>query len=345
MRVAPDSPDVQAAGAAITASRRNEEVGRMRVLTYDAGNGPRAALQQEADADLIDAASLARLAGLGDHLLSDARAVLTLGRDALARLAEGVAEHAERLREDGRTHPQQGVRLLAPVTGPEKLICMGLNYHDHAAEAGREAPAEPMFFAKFANSLIGHGAAIVPPAVTTQVDYEAELAVVIGQPGRNIPADCALQHVAGVMPLNDVSARDLQMANPLWTGGKAIDTFAPAGPALVLLDEVADVQDLPVVARVNGQIVQNSSTASMIFPVAELVSYLSRVMTLVPGDIIATGTPAGVARAHGPMTFLRAGDVVEVEIGGIGLLSNPVGEPATTDYYQPGAAEAARWAG
>jgi 2-keto-4-pentenoate hydratase/2-oxohepta-3-ene-1,7-dioic acid hydratase in catechol pathway len=226
--------------------------------------------------------------------------------------------------------------LLPPVLRPEKFICIGLNYHDHVLETGQSVPKEPMFFAKFANSLIGHDATITPPAVTSQVDYEAELAVVIGRRGHNISVEQALGYVAGVMPLNDVSARDLQMANPLWTGGKAIDTFAPAGPALVLLDEVSDVQDLPIKARVNGTVVQDSNTSQMIFSVAELVAYLSRIMTLIPGDLIATGTPAGVARSHGPMTFLQTGDSVEIDIEGIGLLRNPVGAPVTVPLLAQG---------
>ncbi|WP_433634932.1 fumarylacetoacetate hydrolase family protein [Nocardia sp. CA-120079] len=315
----------------------------MRLLTFDVGTGPRAALQESADGVLIDVAAVARLAGI-DQLSSpfgyDAGAVLAAGEAALSRLSEVASTEIARLSDQGAVHRQSEVRLHAPVLKPEKFICVGLNYHDHAAEAGKEIPIEPMFFGKFANSLIGHGATIVPPSITEQVDYEAELAVVIGKAGKNIPEGRALEHVAGVMSLNDVSARDLQLANPLWTGGKAIDTFAPAGPALVLLDEIPDVQALSVIGRVNSTVVQNASTASMIFSVAELIAYLSRIMTLIPGDIIATGTPAGVAHAHGPMTFLRAGDVVEIEIGGVGLLSNPVGSAEDTTSYGPAVAEA-----
>lgn len=315
----------------------------MRLLTYDIGTGPRAAIQQGADGDLTDVAAATRLAGI-DQLISplgyDAGAVLAVCDTVLPRLAEVAATEKARLLEQGAVHQQSEVRLHAPVLKPEKLICFGLNYHDHAAEAGKDIPVEPMFFGKFANSLIGHGATIVPPAITDQVDYEAELAVVIGTLGKNIPEDRALEHVAGIMPFNDVSARDLQLATPLWTGGKVIDTFAPAGPSLVLLDEIPDVQNLPLIARANGSVVQHSNTASMIFSVAELVAYLSRIMTLAPGDIIATGTPAGVARAHGPMTFLRTGDVVEIEIGGVATLSNPVGAAEDSPYHDPALAEA-----
>jgi 2-keto-4-pentenoate hydratase/2-oxohepta-3-ene-1,7-dioic acid hydratase in catechol pathway len=274
-------------------------------------------LQRHEGADLVDIGALVAVeavAGVDD-----------LGGDITGVLSGGV---------------ELAVRLLPPVLRPEKFICIGLNYHDHVLETGQPVPKEPMFFAKFANSLIGHEATIIPPAVTSQVDYEAELAVVIGRRGHNISVEQAPGYVAGVMPLNDVSARDLQMANPLWTGGKAIDTFAPAGPALVLLDEVDDVQGLPIKTRVNDTAVQDSNTSKMIFSVAELVAYLSRIMTLVPGDLIATGTPAGVARSHGPMTFLQPGDCVEVDIEGIGLLRNPVGEPVPATLLAQGAGAA-----
>ncbi|MGY4708451.1 fumarylacetoacetate hydrolase family protein [Mycolicibacterium sp. CBM1] len=315
----------------------------MRLVTYDRGQGPRPALQHRQDSELIDVATLAGIAGIegfGDAD-SDIIPILALGAEGSARLRELATKHEDELRDRGALHDHESVTLCAPVLKPEKFICIGLNYHDHAAETGQPIPSEPIFFGKFANSLIGHGAAVRPPAITSQVDYEAELAVVIGKAGLNIPASKALDHVAGVMPLNDVSARDLQMANQLWTGGKAIDTFAPAGPALVLLDEIGDVQALPIKARVNGTTVQDSNTSAMIFTVADLVAYLSRIMTLVPGDIIATGTPAGVARSHGPMTFLQTGDVVEVDIDGIGLLRNPIGEPIPAPPRET-VAEAAR---
>jgi acylpyruvate hydrolase len=213
------------------------------------------------------------------------------------------------------------------VPDPPKIVCLGLNYRDHAAETGLQAPAAPTFFAKWANSLIGPTDDIVPPAVSDKIDYEAELAVVIGRRGRNIDAAQALDHVAGAMAFNDVSARDLQMANPLWTGGKAIDTFGPCGPALVLLDEIDDLQALAVRCRVNGETVQDGTTADMIFGVAEKIAFLSRIMTLEPGDIIATGTPAGVGNSRQPQLFLHPGDVVEIEIEGIGTLRNRVADP------------------
>jgi 2-keto-4-pentenoate hydratase/2-oxohepta-3-ene-1,7-dioic acid hydratase in catechol pathway len=213
--------------------------------------------------------------------------------------------------------------LAAPVPDPQKIICMGLNYRDHAEETGQEIPKAPMWFAKFQNSLCGSGAPIVlPRAHPDYVDYEAELALVIGRPGRAISEADALGHIAGVMPFNDVTARDLQLQNPLWTSGKAIDTFAPCGPALVTLEEIGDLGHLALRTRVNGEQLQEGTTANLIFGPAELVWWLSRTMTLLPGDIIATGTPAGVGAARG--RFLRDGDTVEVEIEGVGTLANPV---------------------
>jgi acylpyruvate hydrolase len=215
------------------------------------------------------------------------------------------------------------VDLCAPVPDPQKIICIGLNYRDHAEETGQDIPSAPMWFAKFANSLCGSGQPVVLPAAHPDyVDYEAELALVIGRRTRNVTDEHASSCIAGAMPFNDVSARDLQMQNPLWTSGKAIDTFAPCGPALVTLDEAGDLGNLGLRTRVNGETLQQGSTSNMIFGPAELVTWLSRTMTLVPGDIIATGTPAGVGAAQG--RFLRAGDTVEVEVDGLGALTNPV---------------------
>jgi 2-keto-4-pentenoate hydratase/2-oxohepta-3-ene-1,7-dioic acid hydratase in catechol pathway len=236
------------------------------------------------------------------------------GIQALAQRAESSG--AQRLALAGRS-------LAAPVPDAQKIICIGLNYRDHAEETGQEIPQAPMWFAKFQNSLCASGAEIVlPRAHPDYVDYEAELALVIGRTARNVSAEDALAHVAGVMPFNDVSARDLQWQNPLWTSGKAIDTFAPCGPAIVTLDEVGDLADLTLRTRIDGETVQQGTTANLIFGPAELIAWLSRTITLVAGDIIATGTPAGVGAPQG--RFLRDGNVVEVEIDGVGTLSNPV---------------------
>jgi acylpyruvate hydrolase len=237
--------------------------------------------------------------------------------------ADGLAELADRAAQADGAAPLTGASLLAPVPDPEKIICLGLNYRDHAEETGQEIPTAPMWFAKFANSLIGSGQAIVlPPAHSDYVDYEAELAVVIGRRASRVGVEEALAHVAGAMPFNDVSARDLQLQNPLWTSGKAIDTFAPCGPALVTMDEIADLDGLALRTTVNGEVLQRGTTANLIFGVAETVAWLSRTITLLPGDIIATGTPAGVGAAQG--RFLKAGDTVEVEVDGLGAVVNSV---------------------
>jgi acylpyruvate hydrolase len=248
----------------------------------------------------------------------------TTVRGLLAALdAEGLGELRRRAERTDERVALADVRLHAPVTDPRKIVCLGLNYRDHAEETGQEIPAAPMWFAKFANSLIGSGREIVlPRAHPEYVDYEAELALVIGAPARNVSAEQALTHVAGAMPFNDVSARDLQLQNALWTSGKAIDTFAPCGPALVTLEEIEDLRELGLRTRINGELVQQGTTADMIFGPAEVVAWLSRTMTLLPGDIIATGTPAGVGATRG--RFLRDGDTVEVEIDGLGTVRNGV---------------------
>jgi acylpyruvate hydrolase len=245
-------------------------------------------------------------------------------RGLLAALdASDLAELGRRAEQSPERVPLASLRLAAPVPDPQKIICLGLNYRDHAAESGQDPPTAPLWFAKFANSLAGSREDVVLPAAHPDyVDYEAELAVVIGRAAHLVSAADALAYVAGAMPFNDVSARDLQLQNQLWTSGKAIDTFAPCGPALVTLDEIPDIQDLGVRARVNGELLQDGSTREQIFGVAQAVSWLSRTMTLLPGDIVATGTPAGVGASRG--RFLRAGDVVEVELEGVGTLSNQV---------------------
>ena len=246
-------------------------------------------------------------------------------RELLAELDAGALEQlGERAAGSGAPRtPLSAATLAAPVPDPQKIICIGLNYRDHAEESGQEIPQAPMWFAKFQNSLIGSGAPIVlPKAHPDYVDYEAELALVIGRPGHSIPEAQALDHIAGVMPFNDVTARDLQLQNPLWTSGKAIDTFAPCGPALVTLDELGDLGDLTLRTRINGEQFQEGTTANLIFGPAELIAWLSRTITLLPGDIIATGTPAGVGGAQG--RFLRDGDTVEVELEGVGTVTNPV---------------------
>ena len=296
----------------------------MRLVSYFGPEGLRPGIQRP-DGEVVDTQSLAFSLGLPSEVvvrMDSNRRVLALSQPALAEL--------DRAATDGRQLPARvailpaDVRLGPPVPDPQKIICVGLNYRDHAEEVGAKPPPSPMYFAKFANSLAGPSADLVPPRATSKVDYEAELAVVVGKRGRYIERQDALAHVWGAMALNDVSARDMQLANPLWTSGKAVDTFAPCGPALVSKEELGDLQALPVATRVNGELVQDGTTASMIFGVAELVSFISESMTLEPGDIIATGTPAGVGQSRKPPLFLHEGDVVEVTIGGIGQLRNTV---------------------
>jgi acylpyruvate hydrolase len=286
----------------------------MRLVSYERDTGPGAGAGPGAGVLIGDA--IVPLSAL------DAGAATVRG--LLLRLdAHGARELGERADGASERIPLADVRLLAPVPDPQKVICLGLNYRDHAEETGQEIPTAPMWFAKFANSIIASGSDIVLPAAHSEfVDYEAELALVIGRPARNVQPGDALSHVAGAMPFNDVSARDLQLQNPLWTSGKAIDTFAPCGPAIVTLDEIDDLQALGLRTRVNGELLQQGTTASLIFGPAELVAWLSRTMTLLPGDIIATGTPAGVGAAQG--RFLRAGDTVEVDVDGLGTLVNRV---------------------
>jgi 2-keto-4-pentenoate hydratase/2-oxohepta-3-ene-1,7-dioic acid hydratase in catechol pathway len=214
-----------------------------------------------------------------------------------------------------------------PIPRPGKIVCVGLNYRDHAIESGMEIPTTPVLFGKFGNTAIGNGEPIVLPADSTQVDYEAELAVVIDRPARNVGVDDALDFARGYLCANDVSARDFQFADGQWFRGKGLDTFCPLGPALVPASEIPDPQALAIACRVNGETLQDSSTKEMIFSVAELISFVSRGITLDPGDVILTGTPVGVGFARKPPVLLHAGDVVEVEIEGIGVLANPVVAP------------------
>lgn len=225
---------------------------------------------------------------------------------------------------DGEPLPISELTLLAPVPRPGKIICVGLNYRDHAAETGKAVPTEPTLFAKFANSVVGTDAEVDVPDLVQELDWEAELAVVIGRGGKGIPRAQALDHVAGYACANDLSARDLQRKSSQWMRGKAIDGFLPLGPWLVTADEVGDPQDLAIRCTVDGEVVQDSSTAQMVFGVADLVAELSRTITLEPGDIICTGTPPGVGMAMNPPRFLGDGAVVTVEIEGLGALTTTI---------------------
>lgn len=218
-------------------------------------------------------------------------------------------------------------RPLAPVS-PGMVIAVGLNYLDHIKETGLQEPATPLLFAKLPSSVVGPGAAIViDPDITTQVDWEVELAVVIGRRCWQVPAEQALDHVAGYTVANDVSARDLQFADGQWLRGKGLPTFCPLGPVLVTPDEIADPQDLELRTRVNGETVQSSCTGLMVFPVAELIEFCSHHFVLEPGDVLLTGTPWGCGGFMTPPRYLQPGDTVEVEVEHIGILTNPVTGP------------------
>ena len=213
---------------------------------------------------------------------------------------------------------------MLPIALPQKIICVGLNYRDHAAEGKAALPERPLLFAKWPNTLIGPGEQIILPAVSEKVDYEAELGVVIGSRVKDVSVERALEAVKGYVCANDVSARDLQFADGQWVRGKSPDTFCPVGPRLVPASEITDPQTLRIRAILNGEVMQDSTTANMIFSVAELVSFVSRTVTLEPDDLILTGTPAGVSVFRDPPVRLEPGDEISIEIEGIGTLTNPV---------------------
>lgn len=239
--------------------------------------------------------------------------------DALPALRGYVPPAATR-----KTVSLSDVTLLPVVPSPQKIICIGVNYADHAAETGQAPPPYPTVFAKFANTLAASGDPIVLPSASAMPDYEGELAVVIGRPGRQITEQDALDYVAGYTAFNDVSARDFQGHTSQWTMGKSPDTFGPLGLALVTADEIPDPQKLELRTTVNSEVLQQASTADMVFTVRQLIAYLSQTMTLLPGDVIATGTPSGIGAARTPPRFLRPGDTVVISIDGVTELTNPV---------------------
>ena len=246
-----------------------------------------------------------------------ARAVLDkLDRDVRA---SGIRSEWDRLCE-----PAQNCEWLPPVAVPEKIICIGLNYRDHAAESNMEIPKEPVIFNKYNNALVGASGPIVLPTNSIQVDYEAELAVVLGKPAKRVSPDEAMGYVGGYTLMHDVSARDWQFRTGQWVSGKTFDSFAPCGPHLVTPDEIKDPHDLDIRLTLNGKVMQDSNTRNLIFNIPTLISYISQMFTLKPGDIISTGTPPGVGFARRPQVFLQDGDTVEVFVAGVGTLRNRV---------------------
>lgn len=215
-------------------------------------------------------------------------------------------------------------KITAPILNPDKIICIGLNYKDHCQEQKIPFPKTPILFSKFSTAIIGRDANIVKPSVTKQLDFEGELAFIIGKEGKHIKQAEAMDYVAGYTIFNDISARDIQFSDKQWLRGKTFDTFAPMGPYLVTKDEIGDPHNLNIKVNVNGKIMQDSNTSNMIHKIPSLVSFISQVVTLHPGDVIATGTPSGVGVFRKPPVFLKAGDKISIEIDGLGQLTNSV---------------------
>lgn len=285
----------------------------MRVLSYADGEGWTAGIR--VGDRVVPATEAARRASLPPESFGSVRELIARPQADLSTLgqaAEACVDEAGRELAD--------VRLGPPIPDPEKIICVALNYRDHAEEAGLAIPVEPVLFAKYRNTLIGPEDAVELSPVSDEYDYEAELGVVIGRRVKGADVGSALDAVAGYMPFNDVTARDVQFRTSQWTAGKTLDTTAPCGPELVLADEVPDPQDLAIRCRLNGVVMQEGSTRNMIFSCAELIAFISSLITLVPGDIIATGTPAGVGFKRQPPVYLRDGDVLETEVESLGVL-------------------------
>jgi 2-keto-4-pentenoate hydratase/2-oxohepta-3-ene-1,7-dioic acid hydratase in catechol pathway len=299
----------------------------MKLVRFETPEGVALGAISGDGATVVDLAKAAQLAGGGDaatRFPASMTAFLARG-DAGLRDAQAVLANAPA----GAAYPLEAVRLLAPLGDPPKIMCIGQNYRDHCLEQNQPFPERVILFSKFTTALNDPGAAIVLPEATKQVDYEAELAVVIGGPGgggRHLSEADALRHVAGYLCANDVSARDIQLhpAEKQWVRGKSPDTFFPIGPWLVTADEIPDPHTLDISLTLNGEVRQKSNTSNLIFNVPHLIAHLSQTMTLLPGDIISTGTPGGVGMYSNPQVFLKPGDTVSVTIAGLGTLTNTV---------------------
>jgi 2-keto-4-pentenoate hydratase/2-oxohepta-3-ene-1,7-dioic acid hydratase in catechol pathway len=281
----------------------------MKLLTYDAGDGARAGVLE--DGRVVDAWAL-----LGEPHRAGLRELLAHDRvdNLRARLGDTGAP----------SHPLPAVRLLPPIPDPEKIVCIGLNYAKHAAEGRQEVPSSPTIFGKYRNALARPGATVTLPAASAKVDYEGEIALVIGRAAKEVDEADALDHVAGYMLLNDLSARDLQFATPQWMSGKVFDGSAPSGPWLVTPDEAGAADTLELTLTLNGEQMQHGRTDDLIFGIPTLVSHLSRLMTLVPGDIVSTGTPEGVGGAREPRVWLQDGDELVVSSPTLGRLETRI---------------------
>ena len=309
----------------------------MRLVMFKTGYGARLGAVDGTHVVDLNAAYAALLESRGIRRASvharaavpaDTTRFLAEGREAVRRAEEAMA-FAQDAPVPGLRVPREGLALLPVVPRPPKIICVGLNYRDHAEETGMKIPEYPVFFSKFTSCLVGAGEPIMLPRVSEQLDYEGELAVVIGRTGRHVRESDAYAHVAGYTILNDVSVRDYQMRTSQWLIGKVFDRSTPVGPELATADEVPHPDALRLSTAVNGRTLQDSNTRNFIFSIPRVIAAISEILTLEPGDLIATGTPAGVGFARKPPVFLRDGDTVTVEIETLGRLDNPViAEPA-----------------
>ncbi len=275
---------------------------------------------------VLNLTSAARHPGSRLGKLAHAVDITPLWRPATRKVLEETSRdlHARGIPREWETYCEDPASCdwLPPVHKPEKIICIGLNYRDHAAESGMELPKEPVFFNKYNNALTGASGPVLLPCNSTQVDYEAELAVIVGRAAKRVTPENAGECVGGYTILHDVSARDWQFRTGQWISGKTFDTFAPCGPYLVTPDEIPDPHTLDIKMSLNGKIMQDSNTRNLIFGIPMLISYLSNIFTLQPGDIISTGTPPGVGFARRPQLFLRDGDLVEISVSGLGVMSH-----------------------
>ena len=291
----------------------------MRLVTFRTEQGP--------STGAIAADGVVDLPGASDGRLPAGMSAL-LGRPEMLSEARDIAGRAEADPDFARrwSSPLRDVRLLAPVPRPGKVVCLGLNYRDHAAESGIEVPSEPVIFGKASSSVIGPQDCILLPETSAKVDYEVELAFVIGARAKNVSACTAMEYVAGYTVLNDVSARDYQLEKPggQWFLGKSFDTFCPTGPWIVTADEIQDPHNLALSCQLSGETMQQSNTSQMVFRIPDIIEYISRVFALEPGDVVATGTPPGVGFARRPPRMLQRGDVVRCTVESIGSLENRV---------------------
>jgi 2-keto-4-pentenoate hydratase/2-oxohepta-3-ene-1,7-dioic acid hydratase in catechol pathway len=272
----------------------------MRLVTFDAGAGPRAGL-------------------LGGDMVTE------VGDDLLELIRAGLDDEPP---AHGEPEPLTDVRLLPPILRPSKIVGIGLNYRSHAAEAGLDPPEVPTFFGMFANALAAPGAEVALPAASQKVDYEAEVAFVVGRWAKDVSEPDAPAHIAGYTLLNDLSARDLQFQTPQWMPGKVFDASAPCGPAIVTPDEAGPHDEIEIELTLNGEVMQSASTADLVHSIPALLSHLSRLMTLEPGDIVSTGTPSGVGSVRDPHVWLKPGDEIVIASPQLGRLETRIGEPA-----------------